>query len=116
MANHEDAKLASDRTPRLAQVLKGIRKLNALTHTRHDRQPITFLIMQQLQPLFTKHPSCYPDIMIWAMFCCACFGLLRISELTTLLLSVVAVDSHTFPQMVRLTIRQSKTDHYLYFI
>ena len=112
MANHEDAKLASDRTPRLTQVLKGIRKSNALTHTRHDKQPITFPIMHQLQPLFTKHPSCYPNIMIWAAFCCAHFGLLRISELTALLLSDVAVDSHTFPQMVRLTIRQSKTDQF----
>ena len=110
-------------TPRMTQVLKGIRKSQALVQTRRDRQPITFPIMQRLQPVFVKYPSSYFNAMIWAACCSAYFGLLRVSEFTTLspdhtnpsrdlLLSDVALDSHTSPQMVRPTIKQSKTDQF----
>ena len=61
--------------------------------------------------------------MIWAACCLAYFGLLRVSEFTIqspdytnhssdLLLADVALDSHISPQMVRLTIKQSKMDQF----
>ena len=107
----------------MTQVLKGIRKSQTLVQTRRDRQPITFPIMLHLQSVFVKYPSSYFNAMIWAACCLAYFGLLRVSEFTTpspdytnpsrdLLLSDVALDSHTSPQMVRLTIKQSKMDQF----
>ena len=59
--------------------------------------------------------------MIWAACCISFFGLLRVSEFTTptqshfnpsshLSLSDIAVDSHTSPQVLRITLKQSKTD------
>ena len=123
MANQEYSISATSMTPRMTQVLKGIRKSQALVQTRRDRQPITFPIMQRLQSVFVKYPSSYFNAMIWAACCSAYFGLLRVSEFTTLspdhtnpyrdlLLSDIALDSHTSPQMVRLTIKQSKTDQF----
>ena len=61
--------------------------------------------------------------MIWAACCTAYFGLLRVSEftasscnhsnsLTDLLLSDIAIDSHVAPQVIRITLKQSKTDQY----
>ena len=61
--------------------------------------------------------------MIWAACCTAYFGLLRVSEFTAsspnysnsstdLLLSDVAIDSHVVPQIIRITLNQSKTDQY----
>lgn len=61
--------------------------------------------------------------MIWAACCTAYFGLLRVSEFTTpspnhassipaLLISDIALDSHTTPQLVRITLQQSKTDQF----
>ena len=123
IANQEYSISTTSTTPRMTQVLKGIRKSQALVQTRRDRQPITFPIMQRLQSVFVKYPSTYFNTMIWAACCLAYFGLLRVSEFTTqspdyinhsrdLLLADVALDSHTSPQMVRLTIKQSKTDQF----
>ena len=79
--------------------------------------------MQHLQSVFGKYPSSYFNAMIWAACCSAYFGLLRVSEFTTpspdytnpsrdLMLSDVSLDSHTSPQKVRHTMKQSKTDQF----
>ena len=107
----------------MTKVLKGIHKSQAFVQTRRDRQSITFPIMQHLESVFVKYPSTYFNTMIWAACCSVYFGLLRVSEFTTqspdytnhsrdLLLADVALDSHTSPQMVRLTIKQSKRDQF----
>ena len=61
--------------------------------------------------------------MIWAACCTAYFGLLRVSKFiassrnhsnlfTDLLLSDIAIDSQVAPQVIRITLKQSKTDQY----
>ena len=61
--------------------------------------------------------------MIWAACCTAYLGFLRVSEFTSsspnhsnsftdLLLSDVAIDSHVAPPVIRITLKQSKTDQY----
>ena len=105
---------------RISRVLKGIRKSQASIQITRDRQPITFPIMAHLQSVFVKHPSTYFNVMIWAACCTAYFGLLRFSEFTTSsphhinfsLLSDVAVDNRAAPQVVRITLKQSKTDQF----
>ena len=118
-------------TPRPGQVLKGIRKTHALTHSPKERQPITFPIMEQIHSLLSSHVDNYYNLMIWATCCTAYFGLLRVSKfiasfcihrnlLTDLLLSDITIDSHvapqviriTAPQVIRTTLKQLKTNQY----
>jgi len=70
-------------TPRLCYVLKGIKKTCALTHQPRERLPITFSIMEHLYTVFSKYPNNYKHGMIWAAFCRAYFGLLRVSDFIT---------------------------------
>ena len=62
-------------------------------------------------------------LMLWAASCVGFFGFLRAGEFTIpypqsydssvhLSLSDLAVDSHTTPSIIRLRIKQSKTDHF----
>lgn len=109
-------------TPRMNQLLKGIRKSQAMTRQSTQRQPITFQIMESLYTVLSKHTGGYYNMMIWAACCTAYFGLLRVSEFTspanhsnttnTLQLADVALDSRTEPKMIRLTLKQSKTDQF----
>ena len=64
IANQEYSISTTSMTPRMTQVLKGIRKSQALVQTRRDRQPITFPIMQRLQSVFVNYPSSYFNAMI----------------------------------------------------
>ena len=68
-----------------------------------------------------RHPCTQDDLMMWATCCIAFSGLLRVSKFTAptqshfnysshLSLTDVALDSHTSPQVVRITLKQSKTD------
>jgi hypothetical protein len=62
----------------------------------------------------------FDNAMLWAAFCTAWFGFLRVSEFTSppsgfdpavhLSLNDVAVDSHLHPSAVMLSIKASKTD------
>ena len=111
----------SQLTPRLYQVIKGIQKTQCVTKSPKTRQPITFKILEGVRSVLLKHPCTQDDLMIWAACCIAFFGLLRVSEFTTptqthfnpsshLSLSDIALDSHTSPQVIRITLKQSKTD------
>ena len=110
-------------TPRLDYVLKGIRRSKATTCQSKERLPITFPIMIRLHTVFSKHSGNYRDVMIWAACCLAYFGLLRVSEFTVsspdhydpsadLLLSDVALDNHSSPSLIQITIKQSKGDQF----
>jgi len=92
-------------TPRLNYVLKGIQRSATIINQPRDRLLITFPIMARLHATFSKHPNSNKDVMIWAACCLAYFGLLIVSEFTTLspnhfdpamdlLLSDVALDKH----------------------
>jgi len=77
--------------------------------------------MQKMKSLLLKHPGSYDNIMLWAACCLAFFGFLRVSEFTVpnyesydksshLSLKDLSIDSHVNPHLIKLTIKQSKTD------
>ena len=82
---------------------------------------LTFTILEGVRSVLLKYPCTQDDLIIWAACCIAFFGLLRVSEFTTptqshsnpsshLSLAAVALDSCTSPQVIRITLKQSKTD------
>ena len=108
-------------TPRLEQVLRGIKKEQASTRPQRTRLPITVHIMTQIYSVLKKSPTDYQSIMLWAACCTAFFGFLRVGEMTVpsqkaydnsvhLSLDDVALDSRSNPTIIWLTIKQSKTD------
>lgn len=108
-------------TPRLQQVLKGIRKEKAAVLPPRIRRPITLQIMEGIKGVLLQQPHNYHNIMMWAACCLAFFGFLRSSEFTThstteydpevhLSTDDLAVDSKIKPQLLRVVIKQSKTD------
>ena len=108
-------------TPRLQQVLKGIRKHQASGTSPRIRRPITIQIMAGIKSVLQKNPHLYHNIMMWAACCLAFFGFLRSSEFTVpsqaafdmdthLLPTDLAIDNKTNPQLLTVKIKQSKTD------
>ena len=108
-------------TPRLGQVLQGIKRYQACSRSPTVRLPITIQIMRSLKAVLARDPKDYQNIMMWAACCVAFFGCLRCSEFTApnrtsydptihLSYSDVVVDSKISPSMVFLYIKQSKTD------
>lgn len=95
--------------------------MQCLSKPPRIRQPITFEIMEGIQSVLLKQPHGYYNLMMWAACCIAFFGLLRVSEFTTssvtqfnpskdLSLSDIALDSRASTQLIRITLKQSKTD------
>ena len=108
-------------TPRLQQTLKGIQKTQTATNPPRPRLPITVDIMQDIKHLLLHKPQSYTITMIWAACCLAFFGFLRVSEFTIpaqdqydqschLSFNDVSLDSRDNPQMLKVSIKQSKTD------
>ena len=108
-------------TPRLEQVLRGIKREQSITHTERVRLPITVEIMHQIYSVLSMSPTKYQGMMLWAACCIAFFGFLRVGEMTTpsrdaydssvhLSLGDVSLDSRTTPTIIWLNIKQSKTD------
>ena len=108
--------------PRLEYILTGIKQVQARAGTPpKPRLPITPALLEGLRGVWLN-PSAPPDhIMLWAAACTGFFGFLRAGEFTVptvqgydpevhLSLTDVAIDSHTTPSVVRLRIKQSKTD------
>ena len=113
---------AQQLTPRLELVLQGIKKeyLRTSQH-RHTRLPITKSIMSKIRLVLQQRTNNYNNKLLWAACCTAFFGFLRCSEFTVpsqndydpdshLSLSDVSVDSRMEPSMIRIYIKQSKTD------
>ena len=116
-----DVTIHSQLTPRLHQVLKGICKEKASTLPSSLCRPITRDIMLKIKVTLFKSPHSYHNIMMWAACCFAFFGFLRSSEFTIptqsgydpeihLLPKDVAVDNRAKPRMLKVIIKQSKTD------
>lgn len=121
VATGYDVTFHSQLTPRLHQVLKGIRKEKASTLPSRIRRPITRDIMSKIKAALLKSPHSYHNIMMWAACCLAFFGFLRSSEFTIptqsgydpdvhLSPNDVAVDNRAMPRMIKVIIKQSKTD------
>ena len=112
----------NDAMPQLEYVLKGIKRVQAhQAKPPNQRLPTTGDIMRSLHAVWISEPSDPDKVMLWAAACVGFFGFLRAGEFTSpslnafdpevhLCLSDVALDSHTSPSMVRLRIKQSKTD------
>ena len=102
---------SSQVTPRLQQVLRGIRKEQASNTEPHTRLPITIQIMRQLKQLIAGKPHGYHNTVIWAACCTAFFGFLRCGEFTSpsqsaydptfhLSFSDLAVDNNHSPSFI----------------
>lgn len=85
------------------------------------RRPITVHIMARIKSVLLKNPHNYHNIMMWAACCLAFFAFLRSSEFTVpsqdsydhevhLSPTDIAVDNKANPQLLQVTIKQSKTD------
>ena len=107
-------------TPRLQLALVGIKRSQAAASPQRTRLPITLQIMQKAKHLLSQKSS-YDNTMLWAACCLAFFGFLRVSEFTVptqhdydasthLSLSDISVDNRNNPQLIKVHIKQSKTD------
>lgn len=112
---------SSQLTPRVEQVLKGVRKVEASKPSRSSRLPVTLDILRKVQLALKLDAGEYENVLLWAACCLAFFGFLRCSEFTVpsqteydpdghLSLSDIAIDSRESPTLVQVNIKQSKTD------
>ena len=110
-------------TPRLEQVLHGIKKEQSYRLPTKIYLPITIEIMRQIKELLLQNPHDCNSILMWAVCCAAFFGFLKYSEFTvpkaqdcdsnvhlTYIYADVTIDCKENPQILQLHIQQSKTD------
>ncbi len=107
--------------PRLEYVLKGIKRPTGANKKSLQRLPITPQILRRIRNIWSQQPRDRDIIMLWAAFCLGFFGFLRAGEFTLLndkafdpeahlTAGDIAIDSHTAPTLMRVTIKMSKTD------
>lgn len=113
---------ANGAMPHLEYVLAGVKRVQARSGSApRSRLPVTLDILRVLHSAWVVHNPNPDSIMLWAAACTGFFGFLRAGEFTVpspssydhqvhLNLDDVAFDSHSRPSMVRLRIKQSKTD------
>ena len=108
-------------SPYLELVMKGIKKEQLHRKPQRQRLPITSSIMASIYTVLARTPNDFHSIMMWAACCTAFFGFLRCSEFTIpslqefdpevhLTVIDIAIDKQGAPSVVRVTIKQSKTD------
>ena len=107
--------------PRLEYVLRGIKKHEVETgRGQRDRLPITPSILSKIKAVWDPHARQW-DKMLWAASCLGFFAFLRVGKMTApndttfdpsvhLCVSDIAVDDPRCPSMLRVRIKQSKTD------
>ena len=108
--------------PRLEYLLAGLKREEAHTGARpKPRLPITAEVLKRMKQVWLSPPVKVDDRMLWAAACTGFFGFLRAGEFTVpskqaydpevhLNLADMAIDSHEHPSLIRLLIKQSKTD------
>jgi len=84
-------------TPHLEQLLRYIKKDEAVKCTLMVCLPISVEIMSEMYSSLSKFPTDYLSIMVWAASCTAFFGFLRVGEM-----AVPSMES--FHQTVHLTL------------
>ena len=109
-------------TSLLDYLLQGIKHVQARAgEPPKPRLLITPDILGRLKTIWLRPPSNRNHIMLWAAACTGFFGFLRAGEFTVpslqgydqevyLNLGDLAIDSHTAPSLIRIRIKQSKTD------
>jgi hypothetical protein len=107
---------------RLHYVLQGIKRSEVAGGTpKKIRLPITPDILRKLKVVWDKKAADPDTVMIWAACCLGFFAFLRSGEMTVpsdvaydpachLGWKDITVDNPLAPQMIRVTIKQSKTD------
>lgn len=109
--------------PRLDYVMRGIKRAQAEGGVKlKPRLPVTPVILDKLQDLLCGSVrGSQDDLMLWAAACTGFFGFLRAAEFLCpspreydpsvhLSLADVAMDDHSNPSVIRIRIKQSKTD------
>ena len=109
--------------PKLEYVLKGIKRSQAekLSPARKDRLPITPDILRRIKCHWACQNASVDIHMLWAAFSLGFFGFLRAGEFTIpsdsafdpsqhLCPEDISVDSHVQPSLLRVHLKQSKTD------
>ena len=108
--------------PRLEYVLKGIKRCESQGGSqRRERLSISPNMLKKIRAVW-EPSAADPDItMLWAACCLAFFGFLRVGEMTVpgdeaydpavhLSRSDIAMDNPAAPSVMRVSIKQSKTD------
>ena len=112
---------ASQLTPRVEQVLQGVKRTQASQSAPRVRLPITIQLMHKIRTELLQEPHIYGNALLWAACCIAFFGFLRCSEFTVpsvhdydpsahLSYDDLSTDSRDSPSVIQLHIKQSKTD------
>ena len=107
-------------TPRVEQVLRGIKKEQSFRLPMKICLPITIQIMRQIKDLLLQTSHDYKSILMWVVCCTTFFGFLRCSEFTVLkeqdyncdihlAYANVAIDCKENPQILQLH-NQKRTD------
>lgn len=105
--------------PRLQYVVRGIKR--APRAPSRPRLPITPPLLQAIKSCWEPRAAQFDVIMLWAACCMGFFGFMRAGEFTVksstdmdaescLSAQDVAVDSHSSPSMVKVHLKNSKTD------
>jgi len=108
-------------TPWLQLALIGIKRSQAASSPPRTHLPINLQMIQKLKQLLSQLPSSYDNTMLWAACCLAFFSFLWVNEFTVsnqqdydgsthLSLNDMSVDNWANPRLIRVHIKQSKTD------
>ena len=102
--------------PYLQYVLRGIKRSAGSSNAARSRLPITPDILCRLRSVWVPNNS-FSNLLLWTTACLAFFGFMRMGEVTSMPGSPpsitadgVAVDSHSSPSTIRLTLHHAKTD------
>jgi len=107
---------------RLQYTLRGIKRIEAENGGENrERLPVGPNTLRCIRAVWDQESSDPDKIMLWAACCLGFFGFLRAGEFTVpadnsfdsevhLCFSDVAVDNPAQPQVIQITIKQSKTD------
>ena len=107
------------RFPRLQYVVKGVKREKGTA--ARPRLPITPQILQGLYSFWLKSENRFEAVMLWAACTLAFYGFLRSGEVTVpsdsafdpachITPADIQVDSRESPSMLRIQLKQSKTD------
>lgn len=105
--------------PVLQYVLRGVKRMPR--PPPQHRLPITPQVLRCLKSQWASHASDPNYVMLWAACCVGFFGFLRAGEFTvpssqdfnpssSLTVEDVSVDQHANPTLIRIHLKQSKTD------